>query len=293
MDSSVDATPAHEAFEILPPERQELPVVLASPHSGRSYPSEFLDAARLHGLALRKSEDTYVDEIFAEARGLGVPMIRALVPRAYLDLNREAFELDPEMFAEPLPAYVNTRSPRVQAGLGTIARVVATGEEIYGRKLRFDEALDRVNRVYHPYHAALRSLVDRTRARFGWCILVDCHSMPSSGAAPDGTERRMPADVVLGDCYGSACAASVTDAAEASLGGLGYAVARNSPYAGGYTTRHYGRPREGVHAIQVELNRALYMDEARMARRGYLDTLARHMTALVRALGALDLRPGA
>ena len=285
---SWEALPEAGGFEILDRGQRRLPLVLASPHSGRDYPADFVAAARLEGSALRKSEDCFVDEIYADAIDLGVPMIRALFPRAFLDLNREAFELDPDMFSEPLPDYVNTRSPRVQAGLGTIARVVASGEDIYRRKLRFDEALDRVNRHYRPYHATLQRLIEETRAAFGWCVLVDCHSMPSTGA--EGTVAM--ADIVLGDCYGSACAPDVVDVVEETARGLGYGVVRNSPYAGGYTTRHYGRPRVGVHAIQIEINRALYMDERRLVRRPYLATLRQHVTEIVAAVGTLDLAMG-
>lgn len=278
------------AFEILAPQSQRLPLVLASPHSGNAYSAEFLASSRLDARALRKSEDCFVDEIFAFAPGFGVPLIRALFPRAYLDVNREAYELDPEMFADPLPAYVNTRSPRVAAGLGTIARVVANGEDIYRGKLRFAEALDRVSRCYTPYHEALRRLVDGTRDAFGHALLIDCHSMPSASttaATGKGGGRGGPPEIVLGDCYGNACAPAVIDAAEEFLRGLGYAVSRNNPYAGGYTTRHYGRPRQGIHALQIEIARDLYMDEAALTRLPYLDVLARHMTELVDTLGLL------
>ncbi|WP_372398169.1 N-formylglutamate amidohydrolase [Azospirillum sp. HJ39] len=301
-DAAPDPTPGPAAnapaFEILAPQSQRLPLVLASPHSGNIYSAAFLASSRLDARALRKSEDCFVDEIFAFAPGFGVPLIRALFPRAYLDVNREAYELDPEMFADPLPAYVNTRSPRVAAGLGTIARVVANGEDIYKGKLRFAEALDRVGRCYTPYHTALRDLVDATRDAFGHALLVDCHSMPSAGAAANGRgagqgggrsggRGASQPDIVLGDCYGNACAAAVIDAAEDFLRGLGYAVSRNNPYAGGYTTRHYGRPRQGIHALQIEIARDLYMDETALSRLPYLDVLARHMTELVDTLGLL------
>jgi len=290
------------------PSGTRLPVVLASPHSGRAYPSAFLAASRLDPHTLRKSEDSYVDEIFAAAVARGAPMIRALFPRAFIDPNREAFELDPEMFEDPLPAYVNTRSPRVAAGLGTIARVVAQGEDIYRRKLRFPEVVERVERYYNPYHARLKRLIDETRQRFGYCILVDCHSMPSAGggapadasdqpirATPAAAERRR-VDFVLGDCYGSACAGVVTDTAMSWLEARGWSVSRNTPYAGGYTTRHYGRPRSGVHVLQIEINRALYMDEPALRRLDYLATLSEQMSGFVGALGAIDarlLQPGA
>lgn len=289
-----------EPLDILAPDDRRLPVVLSSPHSGRDYPQAFLAESRLDPLTLRKSEDSYVDEIFVHSVGQGVPLLRALFPRAYVDPNREAFELDPEMFDEQLPPYANTRSPRVAAGLGTIARVVAQGEEIYRGKLRVADAIDRVNRCYHPYHRALRSLIDETRQRFGYCLLIDCHSMPSAGGPSPADASELPlratrlerrrVDFVLGDCYGSSCAPIVTDAASDFLEAQGYAVARNTPYAGGYTTRHYGRPRTGVHVLQIEINRALYMDEARLSRRGFLTTLSRQMADLVAALGAIEPR---
>lgn len=287
MDAHLDAAAApDQGFEILAPQTQTKPLVLASPHSGNRYPADFLAGARLDAKALRKSEDCFVDEIFAGAPSLGIPLIRALFPRAFLDVNREAYELDPEMFADPLPAYVNTRSPRVAAGLGTIARVVANGEEIYRGKLRFTEALDRVTHYYTPYHAALRRLVEDTRTAFGYAVLVDCHSMPSPTAVERGSSRTRP-DIVLGDCFGNACAAPVIDAAERHLRGLGYTVNRNSPYAGGYTTRHYGRPRQGIHALQIEIARDLYMDEGTLQRLPFLDVLTRHMIELIDNLGQL------
>ncbi|WP_448207728.1 N-formylglutamate amidohydrolase [Azospirillum sp. sgz302134] len=289
MDAHVDAvTEPEPAFELLTPAEQTKPLVLASPHSGNRYSAEFLASARLDPRALRKSEDCFVDEIFAGAPALGVPMIRALFPRAFLDVNREAYELDPDMFADQLPSYVNTRSPRVAAGLGTIARVVANGEDIYRNKLRFAEAVRRVNLYYTPYHAALRRLVEETRARFGHAVLIDCHSMPSPGIA-DRDHRR--ADIVLGDCFGNACAPSVIESAERFLRGLGYTVSRNMPYAGGYTTRHYGRPRQGLHALQIEISRDLYMDEATLARRPFLDVLARHMSEMVDTIAHLPPDP--
>lgn len=274
-------------YDLRAPEAQALPLVVASPHSGRDYPPEFLAAVRLDGQTLRKSEDAFVDEIFADAPRLGVPLLRALFPRAFLDANREAYELDPEMFADRLPAYVNTRSPRVAAGLGTIARVVANGENIYRGKLRFADAEARIARFYHPYHAALKALIDASAERFGHCILIDCHSMPSTGT-PERSRGGRPVDLVLGDCFGSACAPVVIDTAERLLRAKGYTINRNAPYAGGFTTRHYGRPRTGVHALQIEIRRDLYMDEATLERRPFLPVLAGHMTELLAALGALD-----
>src|SRR6185312_12720724 len=219
-------------IEILAPAEQRLSLVFASPHSGIDYPAEFLAVSRLDPLTLRRSEDSYVDEIFGAAARLGAPLLRARFPRAYLDPNREPFELDPAMFEDELPAFVNTRSPRVRVGLGTIARVVATGEDIYARKLRFAEAMARVDGLYRPYHRALRQLVTATRERFGSYLLIDCHSMPSGLAPGDRSVRRARTDIVLGDCHGTACHPLVMETAPRLLTAKGYAVARNTPYAG-------------------------------------------------------------
>ncbi|MSO77864.1 MAG: N-formylglutamate amidohydrolase [Alphaproteobacteria bacterium] len=273
------------AHEIRMPRTQTIPMVVASPHSGAHYPAEFLSASRLDGRQIRRSEDSYVDEIVAGAPAAGAPLIRALFARAYVDVNREPFELDPSMFEDELPAYVKTRSPRISAGLGTLARVVASGLEIYARKLKFAEALARVDSVHRPYHAALDGLVAATAANFGCCLLVDAHSMPSAGGSFEWDGAG--ADIVLGDCHGGACAPTVIDVASTLLTGLGYSVALNEPYPGGYTTRHYGRPSDGVHALQIEINRGLYMDEATFERGPRLARLADDIGSLLRRLGAL------
>jgi len=264
------------------PARQSVPLVFASAHSGRDYPAGFVAAARLDALALRRSEDGFVDELFAGAPEHGAPLLAATFPRAFCDANREAWELDPGMFEERLPPWVNTASARVSAGLGTIARVVASGESIYREKLRFAEAERRVRSCWEPFHATLRALVDETRRHFGLCLLVDCHSMPGNCTVP-----HPPADIVLGDGHGTTCSPAVVRRAEQVLSGLGYRVRRNDPYAGGYITRHYGKPREAVHALQVEVYRPLYMDEARMARLAGFEAVQRDMTTLVAALAAL------
>lgn len=276
-----------EAWDVIAPDEQTIPLVFASPHSGASYPDAFVAASRLDSLSLRRSEDSFVDEIFAGVPSHGAPLIRAHFPRAYIDPNREPYELDPAMFEDELPSYVNTRSPRVGAGLGTIARVVANGEEIYRGKLRFEEAKARIERCYWPYHQALSHLIDGTRARFGTCLLVDCHSMPSIGGPMDRDAGHRRVDFVLGDVFGTACASFVTDAVEKFLRERDYNVTRNLPYAGGFTTRHYGRPQTGVHALQIEINRALYMDEERFERRPYIAELNETMTELSARLGAL------
>ena len=281
---SKQRTEVSDHHEILRPGEQTAPIVLASPHSGTAYPEAFVAASPLDPLDLRRSEDCFVDELWLGAAALGVPLLRAAFPRAFVDANREPFELDPEMFEDDLPPYVNVNSSRVAAGLGTLARVVASGKEIYGGKLRFADALDRIETCYRPYHAALRRLIDATRDRFGYCILIDCHSMPSVGAPMDPDAGRGRADFILGDGFGTACEGAVADTVERALESHGYRVTRNKPFAGGYTTRHYGCPEEGVHALQIETNRALYMDEDAIGRLPALADVAGHMTSVVSAL---------
>lgn len=270
------------ALDCRQPQRRMLPLVLASPHSGRSYPPDLIDASRLDPAKLRRSEDSFVDEIFAGGPKLGAPLLAARFPRAYVDVNREPYELDPAMFAEALPDYVNTRSPRVRIGLGTVARVVASGEEIYARKLSFAEAKTRIDTLYYPYHRALRRLLDETEAEFGGYLLLDCHSMPSAAAAACGHDA---ADIVLGDCHGSACDPQFVETARRFLTARGFSVAINAPYAGGFTTGHYGHPQLGRHALQIEINRALYMDERHYRRKPALVRLAHEMAGLVARLG--------
>ncbi len=257
------------------PPVQTVPVVFASPHSGRIYSPEFLAAARLDPLSLRRSEDSFVDELFVDAPLYGAPLLTAHFPRAWCDVNREPWELDPAMFEDALPDWVNSASPRVGAGLGTIARVVATGEAIYRRKLRFAEAEARVRECWQPYHETLAALIGGTRATFGACLLIDCHSMPACAGA------RGAADFVLGDAHGTACAPAITRAVEQTLAAMGYSVRRNDPYAGGYITRHYGRPRENVHALQLEVARPLYMDEGRIQKLVRFSALQRAISNLV------------
>jgi N-formylglutamate deformylase len=262
------------------PAVQTVPVVFSSPHSGRAYSADFMATARLDEATLRRSEDSYVDEMFAQAPLQGAPLIAATFPRAYCDVNREAWELDPAMFEDALPPWVNTTSARVGAGLGTIARVVADGEAIYGIRLRFADAQARVQACWQPYHDTLAALVAATRARFGVCLLIDCHSMPSSATAG----RRPAPEIVLGDVHGTACAPFVTHAFDQFFGRRGYLTRRNDPYAGGYVTRHYGRPSQGVHAIQIEVARSLYMNEITLERRAGLARLEADVTELMRGL---------
>jgi N-formylglutamate amidohydrolase len=268
-------------FEVVAPSAQAMPLVFNSPHSGRDYPSAFLASSRLDERSIRRSEDSFVDELFEPAAVLGAPLLRANFPRAWLDVNREPYELDPKMFAGSLPTYANVRSVRVAGGLGTIARIVSESEEIYAQPLPIEEGLARIDVVYKPYHRSLRDLLLGTHGVFGVAVLLDCHSMPST--VRGGVSRLRP-DIVLGDRYGTSCAGELTDLVAQSLTRLGYSVSRNKPYAGGFITEHYGQPGRGVHAMQIEVNRCLYMDERTMQKTAGFARLAADLTRLVSTL---------
>jgi N-formylglutamate deformylase len=278
-------------FEILEPADWHGPIVFNSPHSGNVYPRTFLAASRLEMVTLRRSEDCFVDELSLGVVRRGYPLMRAHFPRCYVDVNREPYELDPRMFEGRLPSFANTRSMRVAGGLGTVARVVGDAQEIYGQRLPVDEAIRRIEGLYKPYHRALRRLFTRVHRDFGAAVLIDCHSMPSTAGNKDERPR---ADVVLGDRYGTSCVAAVAETIESTLRGQGYSVSRNKPYAGGFITEHYGNPAAGLHAIQLELNRALYMDERRFERTPSFARVAADLETLAERLAAIpvqELRP--
>lgn len=268
-------------FEVSAPFEQSIPFVFNSPHSGNAYPAAFLAASRLDARRIRLSEDAHVDRLFDQAVRCGAPFLKAKFPRAYLDVNREPYELDPKMFQGRLPAYANIRSIRVAGGLGTIARVVAEQEEIYQGPIAVEEALDRIEAIYKPYHATLRRLLAQTHVRFGAAVLVDCHSMPSTVRGQDPRSR---ADFVIGDRYGTAAARALVDHAADTLVDLGYTVAINKPYAGGFITEHYGRPARGLHALQLEVNRGLYMDERTFEETAGFEQLRADLSRFVAAL---------
>jgi N-formylglutamate deformylase len=289
MDLPIPDTTLRPAFVVSRPVRQTAPLVFVSAHSGTDYDPAFLRDSRLDQPGLRRSEDMFVDELFAAATHHGAPLLCATFPRAYCDANREKWELDPAMFDGALPTYVNTSSLRVGAGLGTIARVVGSGEAIYREKLSFAEAAQRVERCWQPFHDALRRLVDETRRSFGGCLLIDCHSMPSQGMAQgsaQGMGRPAQAEIVLGDAHGTSCLPAAMRALEQAFLAMGRSVRRNDPYAGGYITRHYGRPREGVQALQVEIARGLYMDEDKLQKRPAFARLQQDLAVLIGQLAA-------
>jgi N-formylglutamate amidohydrolase len=276
-------------FEIWRP--QDAPasaLVFASPHSGRHYPSDMGASIRLGAAAMRSSEDALVDQLIAEAPRYGCTVLAARYARAYVDVNREPYELDPSMFEDELPEFARARTARVAAGLGSIARLVAEGREIYDRKLTFAEANRRIEAVHQPYHQALCSLVRQTKAAHGGAILIDWHSMPGAAAGHGGAAgSRRRIDVVLGDRFGSTCSEDLTALVERELTAMGYITARNAPYAGGYTTEAYGRPVEGVHALQIEISRALYLDETSLQPSNGFARLAGDLERVFQKLAAL------
>lgn len=273
------------AFETIRPRRATGPLVFNSAHSGRVYPARFLKMTRLDNLSIRQSEDAFVDELFARAPHMGTPMLRAHFPRAYLDVNREPYELDPSMFIETLPGAYNTSSPRVAAGLGTIARVVAQSKPIYRGRLTLADAQMRIEGIYKPYHQALQRLLSATLSTFGVAVLIDCHSMPQLNRTGD----RATPDIVLGDRYGTSCAPAITDLAETLFASTGLRVARNRPYAGGHITRAYGTPQHGVHALQIEISRNLYMNEVTLTRNANFPAMEQIITRLIATLLQADI----
>ena len=284
VDSALAALHA-EPFVICEPPVRLVPFIFASPHSGRLYPRTFLNQSHLSPLTLRRSEDAYVDELFADVVQLGAPLIVARFPRAYVDANRAPGELDQTMFHGALGVPIEQASARVNAGLGVIPRIVRDGAEIYREKLPASEAEDRLSRLHRRYHAALSALVQETHARFGAAVVIDCHSMPSAAGTPH---------IVLGDRYGTAASPALLRKAEELFQSGGFTVGRNVPYAGGYTTHLYGEPVRARHALQVEVNRALYLDEDRLELTvGYSD-LRRRLLAVFVELVSIEadvLRP--
>jgi N-formylglutamate amidohydrolase len=281
--SSYPDAKADPPFTLIEPLHRTAPLIFASPHSGRRYPSDLLAQARTGLLSLRRSEDVFVDELFAGVAGHGAVLLSASVARAYVDLNRDPSELDQDMFEERLPHARAVASPRVLAGLGAIPRVTGDGQMIYRRKISFAEAEHRIENVHKPYHRMLSGLIEDAKSQFGCAVLIDCHSMPSCARGAHAP------DVVLGDRFGASCHPSVTALAEVCLRRLGYRVARNAPFAGGHTTQTYGRPHRGVHALQIELNRALYVDERSLDRtHGFLRVRA-DMGRLAETLAAANL----
>ncbi len=256
-------------YTLTRPAGQALPFLFASPHSGSLYPSSMLEALRVPVMDLRRTEDAFVEELFAAAPASGASLLAARYARSVADLNRDPRELDATMFDGPPPRTCGMPTARVEAGLGCLPRVAAGGVEIYSRHLTREEGEARLAQIHDAYHACLGDELAALRDTHGHAVLIDCHSMPSVQPG-----RRALADIVLGDRFGASCDPRLTGRAERVFRELGFSVARNAPYAGGYTTRRYGKPRRGVHALQIEINRGLYMDEHAVERLDGFDDLA-------------------
>ncbi|WP_299727582.1 N-formylglutamate amidohydrolase [uncultured Tateyamaria sp.] len=266
------------AYEVIHPERRTSCVVFASPHSGRDYPWSFLRRTVLDEMTVRSSEDAFVDRLFASAPRAGAPLLKAGAPRAYIDLNRSSDELDPALIEG---VRRQGHNPRIASGLGVIPRVVANGRAIYRGKLSMEEAEQRIDLYWRPYHHMLQKLLDGAHQYHGQAILIDCHSMPHE--AMDGIARGGMArpDVVLGDRFGAAAGSVIMDHVEAAFASAGFTVARNAPFAGAYITQAYGRPSRNQHAIQVEIDRSLYMDERLIKPARDFDAVQERLSAVI------------
>lgn len=265
-----------DAYSLDTPDQIVAPVLLSSPHSGAFYPPDMQKQMCVSLMTVRQTEDAYIDELFEVATRAGAAFIKANYARAYVDLNRSARELDPDMFHDGAPRAVAVKSPRVRAGLGCIPRRAPDGREIYARPLSKAEGLERLETVHDTYHNCISAYLEHLHARFGVAVLIDCHSMPSNALG-----RQTIPDIVLGDRFGSSCTNRLTRHIERGFRSLGYTVKRNAPYAGGYTTRLYGRPKREQHAIQIEIRRDLYMTESNLKKNRGFATLQSHINYLL------------
>lgn len=275
-----------ESFVVQMPEMRRSCVVFASPHSGRDYTPEFLSRTVLDRVTLRSSEDAFVDQLFDSVPEFGAPLLTTDVPRAFVDLNRSPDELDPALVQGVRRTGHN---PRIASGLGVIPRVVSNGRAIYSGKLSRRDADARIAKFWHPYHAALSSLLNEAHKDFGQAILIDCHSMPHE--AVDGVSRHTEKrpDIVLGDRFGAAASNDIVDQVEAAFSSAGLEVARNAPFAGAYIAQAYGRPSRRQHAIQIEIDRALYMDERRIEPNSNFDHFRDLLRGVIAEIAGLRL----
>lgn len=278
----------HPTVKLAFPERWTSSCIFSSPHSGSEYPAELVRRSHLSLSALRSSEDAFVDQLFSAAPRCGAPLISARLPRAWIDLNRSAQEFDPALITG-----VNSspRSPRINAGLGVIPRVVSEGRAIMHGKITLAEAVRRVEYGYQPYHDVLSAVIKEARETFGHAILVDCHSMPHDALAGWPNVQGSRPEIVLGDRFGASCHRWMIDAAADIFRAEGFSVARNAPFAGGYITQHYGKPSRNVHALQIEIDRSLYMNEAKVAKNAGFNNAQRRISAIVRALSEIGALP--
>lgn len=275
---------SRQAYRLEMPEHRSSSVVFASPHSGREYPWAFLRKSVLDERAIRSSEDAFVDLLFEDAPAMGAPLLAAEVPRAFIDVNRSSDELDPALI-EGVPK--SSHNPRVASGLGVVPRVVANGRAIYRGKLSRKEVDARIRLFWEPYHAQLTRLLKDSLDLFDEAVLIDCHSMPHE-AIDQVTHPGGRPDIVLGDRFGAAAHPEIVDRVEAAFQSSGLRVVRNAPFAGAYVTQHYGRPSRAQHVVQIEIDRALYMDEARIRPNpnfGAFRTLMRRVVGEITEIG--------
>lgn len=272
-----------DPFHLTLPRERRTCVVFSSPHSGRGYSAEFYQASVLDDVAIRSSEDAFVDVLFDAAPRFGAPFLAARVPRAYVDLNRSPEEFDPALIRG---IKAQGSNPRISSGLGVIPRVVANGRAIYGGKISLAEAEARIKDAWHPFHDRLQRLLDESNRMFGRSILVDCHSMPHEALVGFRREGAVRPDVVLGDRFGAAACGNIVDRIEASFRNAGLTVARNSPFAGAYIAQTYGRPSRNQHVVQIEIDRSLYMDETRIVPNGNFDEIKALMTQIIAEIAA-------
>lgn len=276
-------------YRLRMPDVRTTSVVFASPHSGRVYPWSFVRRSVLDERTLRSSEDAFVDQLFDLAPKHGAPLLTATYPRAWIDVNRSFDELDPALI-EGLTR--QTHNPRVASGLGVVPRVVANGRAIYRGKLTRREADTRIRDVWKPWHDAIQVLLDESHALFGEAVLIDCHSMPHEAIESLSHPRGTRPDIVLGDRFGAAAGSQIVDRIEAAFAATGLRVARNAPFAGAFVTQHYGRPSRGQHAVQIEIDRALYMNEQAIRPNGNFQSFAGLMeivTAEIAEIGRRDI----
>lgn len=267
-----------DAYKLMMPDVQSTSVIFASPHSGRNYPWWFVRNSMLDELSIRSSEDAFMDMLVAAAPRFGAPLLAAQMPRAYIDLNRSADELDPAVIEGIRPG---THNPRIASGLGVIPRVVSNGRAIYSGKLSLSEAHSRISGVWRPYHTKLADLMSATKDNFGEAILIDCHSMPHEAVDSVSRAGRSRPEVVLGDRFGASADSAIMERIETIFLDAGLRVSRNAPFAGAYTTQQYGRPSRRYHAIQIEIDRSLYMNELRVRPNGNFDNFKQLMTRVI------------
>ena len=273
-------------FTLTTPQGSETPSIwlITSPHSGHYYPRDFIVKSKLDSQQLRLSEDMHIDALLEDVPKAGASLLTATYPRAYVDLNREPYELDASMFSDPLPNFVNKDSTRVLGGLGTIAKNVTERLEIYDRPLEFSEAEQRIEKIYFPFHSCLKQQLEMARDYWGAAYLFDVHSMPSNAVRKFKGGKSGSIDFVLGNCHGRSCDADYYDLVYNFLTDAGYYVEKNKPYAGGYITEHYGKPSEGFHTLQLEVNRKLYMNETSYDLLGNSDKMKNLLSDLISAL---------